>query len=131
RGLSRLCRHRNPVASNRFRQRTGVVLRARTDRCGLVPGAGILVRTRPRRQRSHHPEVRATACEVDRMRVLHVESGRSYGGSLRALEVYLRYSAASEMEHELLLEHPLAEFERIVPFVAAVHRVSLEPPVQP
>src|SRR5262249_47043911 len=47
------------------------------------------------------------------------------------LEVYLRYTAASEMEHDLLLEHPLPEFERIVPYVAAVHRVSLEPPVQP
>src|SRR5262250_2571720 len=65
------------------------------------------------------------------MRVLHVEGGRSYGGSLRALEMYLRYSSASELEHEIVFEHPLAEAEQLRDLVTAVHRVSLDPPKPP
>jgi hypothetical protein len=40
------------------------------------------------------------------VRVLHVEVGGRYGGSLRALETYLAYSYHPDLEHELLLYHP-------------------------
>lgn len=40
------------------------------------------------------------------MRVLHVEVGGRYGGSLHALETYLAYSYHPDLEHELLLYHP-------------------------
>jgi glycosyltransferase involved in cell wall biosynthesis len=36
------------------------------------------------------------------MRILHVEVGGSYGGSLRALETYLRHCDRSAMEHAVL-----------------------------
>ena len=48
-----------------------------------------------------------------RLRVLHVETGGSYGGSLRALELYLRHSDGQRFEHHLMLLHPVAEVERL------------------
>src|SRR5207245_1895074 len=45
-----------------------------------------------------------------RMRVLHVEVGGSYGGSLRALEVYLAHSR--DFEHDVPLYYPTAGAER-------------------
>src|SRR5712691_8846956 len=51
------------------------------------------------------------------IRVLHVEVGSSYGGSLRALEVCLAHSDRSRFEHDLLLYYPTPGAERIVPLV--------------
>ncbi|PYQ02057.1 MAG: hypothetical protein DMF82_17285 [Acidobacteria bacterium] len=45
------------------------------------------------------------------MRVLHVEVGGSYGGSLRALEVYLAHS--QHFEHDVLLYHRTPGAERL------------------
>ncbi len=51
------------------------------------------------------------------MRVLHVEVGGSYGGSLRALETYLRYCDRSAMEHAVLLYYPTPGAERLAELV--------------
>jgi glycosyltransferase involved in cell wall biosynthesis/2-polyprenyl-3-methyl-5-hydroxy-6-metoxy-1,4-benzoquinol methylase len=48
-----------------------------------------------------------------KIRVLHIEVGGSYGGSLRALEVYLAHSDRSRFEHDLLLYYPTPRAERI------------------
>lgn len=39
-------------------------------------------------------------------RILHVEVGGSYGGSLRALEVYLRHADRLRLKHDVLLYYP-------------------------
>jgi glycosyltransferase involved in cell wall biosynthesis len=47
------------------------------------------------------------------IRVLHVEVGGSYGGSLRALETYLRYSDHSCFAHDMLLYYPTPGAEKL------------------
>ena len=47
------------------------------------------------------------------MRVLHIEVGGSYGGSLRALENYLSWSDNTQFEHELLLYYSTPGAERL------------------
>lgn len=49
--------------------------------------------------------------------VLHVEVGGSYGGSLRALELYLQYADPGVLRHDLLLYHPTPGIERLRPLV--------------
>jgi len=49
----------------------------------------------------------------DGLRVLHVEVGGSYGGSLRALEVYLAQRAGSDQEHDVLLYYATAGSEKL------------------
>src|SRR5437899_6977167 len=58
--------------------------------------------------------------EVRRMRtkILHVETGGSYGGSLRALELYLKHSDRQSFEHHLMLLHPVAGVERLDPYLS-------------
>ena len=51
------------------------------------------------------------------LKVLHVEVGGSYGGSLRLLELYLTYSRRSRFEHDVLLYYPTPGAERLQPFV--------------
>jgi glycosyltransferase involved in cell wall biosynthesis len=48
-----------------------------------------------------------------RFRVLHTEVGGSYGGSLRALEVYLKYADRTQLSHDLLLYFPTPGAERL------------------
>jgi glycosyltransferase involved in cell wall biosynthesis len=51
------------------------------------------------------------------MRVLHVEVGGAYGGSLKALETYLAFSDRTHFEHDLLLYYPTPGVERLKPWV--------------
>lgn len=51
------------------------------------------------------------------MRILHVEVGGSYGGSLRALENYLAYSNRTRLEHDFLLYFPTPGAENLRPLV--------------
>jgi glycosyltransferase involved in cell wall biosynthesis len=46
-----------------------------------------------------------------KLRVLHVETGGSYGGSLRALELYLKHSDRGIFEHHLMLLYPVVGIE--------------------
>ena len=50
-------------------------------------------------------------------RVLHVEVGGSYGGSLRALELYLAHSNRRELVHDLVLYYPTPNAEKSAPYV--------------
>jgi glycosyltransferase involved in cell wall biosynthesis len=51
------------------------------------------------------------------MKILHVEVGGSYGGSLRALELYLAHSRHREIVHDLLFYYPTPNAERLAPHV--------------
>jgi glycosyltransferase involved in cell wall biosynthesis len=46
-------------------------------------------------------------------KVLHVEVGGSYGGSTRALELYLRYSDRNRFAHDILLFYPTPNTESL------------------
>lgn len=54
------------------------------------------------------------------VKVLHVEVGGSYGGSLRALEVYLHESDRTRIEHHALLYYPAPGAERLAPFISSI-----------
>lgn len=54
---------------------------------------------------------------MPRMRILHIEVGGSYGGSLRALENYLSCSDNGKFEHDLMLYYPTPGAERLQRFV--------------
>jgi glycosyltransferase involved in cell wall biosynthesis len=54
---------------------------------------------------------------LDRPRVLHVEVGGTYGGSLRALEVYLKYADNSRLSHDLLVYFPTPRLETVAGLV--------------
>jgi len=54
---------------------------------------------------------------LGRPRVLHVEVGGTYGGSLRALEVYLKYADNSRLSHDLLVYFPTPRLETVVGLV--------------
>ncbi|HEV2397299.1 MAG TPA: glycosyltransferase [Candidatus Sulfotelmatobacter sp.] len=56
------------------------------------------------------------------MRVLHVEVGGSYGGSLRALELYLAHSHDANLEHDVLFYFPTPHSENLL---AHVNRVQV------
>ncbi|MGH9477333.1 MAG: glycosyltransferase [Terriglobales bacterium] len=49
--------------------------------------------------------------------ICHVEVGGSYGGSLRALELYLRHCDRSRFEHDLLFYYSTPGMERLCPLV--------------
>jgi len=51
------------------------------------------------------------------MKILHVEVGGSYGGSLGALEVYLAHSNRKELAHDLLFYYPTPNAEKLSPHV--------------
>src|SRR6185437_9040665 len=51
------------------------------------------------------------------MRILHVEVGGSYGGSLGALEVYLAHSNRQELVHDLLFYYPTPNADKLSPHV--------------
>ena len=57
-----------------------------------------------------------------KVRVLHVETGGSYGGSLRALELYLKHSDCDRFDHSLLLLRPVNGVERLTAHLS-------EPPI--
>lgn len=50
-------------------------------------------------------------------KILHVEVGGSYGGSLRALELYLAHSNRRELTHDLLFYYPTPNAEKLAPYV--------------
>lgn len=50
-------------------------------------------------------------------RILHVEVGGSYGGSLRALELYLAHTQPGLFEHDLLFFYPTPGSENLKPLV--------------
>jgi glycosyltransferase involved in cell wall biosynthesis len=62
-----------------------------------------------------------------KLRVLHVETGGSYGGSLRALELYLKHSDRQRFEHHLMLLYPVAGVERLDPYLSGQTFVSSGP----
>ena len=51
------------------------------------------------------------------MKILHAEVGGSYGGSLRALELYLAHSRQQDMTHDLLFYYPTPNADRLSPHV--------------
>src|SRR6185369_17404630 len=53
-----------------------------------------------------------------KLRVLHVETGGSYGGSLRALELYLKHSDREIFEHHLMLLYPVDGVEGITAYLS-------------
>ena len=65
---------------------------------------------------------------MSRLRVLHVEVGGAWGGSLRALELYLRHADRENMEHDLWLYYPTPGTEA---FSALCHKVEVLFPVAP
>lgn len=67
---------------------------------------------------ANHMETRKAG---PRRRILHVEVGGQYGGSTRALELYLRYCDQSLFEHDLLLYYPTGGIEHVRPFVERIH----------
>ena len=52
-----------------------------------------------------------------RRRILHVEVGGTYGGSLRALELYLQFADHTRFAHDMLFYYPTPGAERIAPLV--------------
>ncbi|HVA64159.1 MAG TPA: hypothetical protein VNF74_10580, partial [Terriglobales bacterium] len=62
------------------------------------------------------------------MSVLHVEVGGSYGGSLRALELYLKYSDRRRVSHDLLFYYPTPAAERLRPLVRSVRVLGTASP---
>ena len=62
------------------------------------------------------------------MKILHVEVGGSYGGSLRALELYLAHSRRQDMAHDLLFYYPTPNADRLSPHVG---KLSTLYPVAP
>ena len=66
------------------------------------------------------------------MRVLHVEVGGTYGGSVKALQLYLDHSNKTVLEHDVLFYYPTGRLEAfsrsglkarvLVPNPRAVHR---------
>ena len=58
-----------------------------------------------------------TAATIGKARILHVEVGGSYGGSLRALELYLQYANHDRFAHDMLFYYPTSGAERIAPLV--------------
>src|SRR5580765_5148216 len=54
------------------------------------------------------------------LRVLHVEVGGHYGGSVRGLEVYLAHTSALNAEHDVLFYYPTAGAERLTPSVGRI-----------
>jgi len=53
-----------------------------------------------------------------KLRVLHVETGGSYGGSMRALELYLKHSDREIFEHHLMLLYAVDGVEGIDAFLS-------------
>lgn len=61
-------------------------------------------------------------------KVLHVEVGGSYGGSFRALELYLKHCDRSTAIHDLLLYYPTPGAERLRPLTQSLHFLYDRPP---
>lgn len=61
---------------------------------------------------------------VSPARVLHVEVGGAYGGSLRALELYLRYCNQQSVIHDVLFYYPTPGADCVRPLVRAVYFLS-------
>ena len=56
-----------------------------------------------------------------KIRVLHTEVGGTYGGSLRALELYLQFADRTRFEHDVLLYYPTPGAENLAPLAGTVH----------
>lgn len=65
------------------------------------------------------------------IRVLHVEVGGTYGGSLRALEMYLMHSDRQRFEHDALLYYPTPQSECLRSLVRNLHTLFCAAPGQP
>src|SRR6185312_11272183 len=63
--------------------------------------------------------------------VMHVEVGGSYGGSLRALELYLKHCDPTLLGHHLLFYHPTPEMDRLRPLVRSLQVLSAQPAPEP
>ncbi|MGN6594058.1 MAG: glycosyltransferase [Terriglobales bacterium] len=63
--------------------------------------------------------------------VMHVEVGGSYGGSLRALELYLKHCDPTLLGHHLLVYYPTPEMERLRPLVRSLQVLSAPPAPEP
>src|ERR1039457_779318 len=53
-------------------------------------------------------------------RILHTEVGGTYGGSLRALELYLQFADRTRFEHDVLLYYPTPGAESLAPLAGTV-----------
>jgi len=53
-----------------------------------------------------------------KLSILHVEAGGSYGGSLRALELYLKYSDRSRFDHHLMMLRSAPGLERLSAYLS-------------
>ncbi len=53
-------------------------------------------------------------------KILHVEVGGSYGGSLRALELYLAHCNRAQLIHDVLFYYPTPNMERLSPHVRKI-----------
>jgi glycosyltransferase involved in cell wall biosynthesis len=62
------------------------------------------------------------------MRVLHAEVGGQYGGSLRALELYLKHTKASQFTHDVMFYYPTRGAERLRPLVRRLWSLFDSPP---
>ncbi len=56
-----------------------------------------------------------------RLRIIHVEVGGRYGGSVRALELYLTHSDRAHLEHEILFYYPSECADRLRPWVQKIY----------
>ena len=56
-----------------------------------------------------------------KIRVLHTEVGGTYGGSLRALELYLQFADRTHFEHDVLIYYPTPGADSVAPLAGNVH----------
>ena len=63
-----------------------------------------------------------------RSRILHVEIGGAYGGSTRALELFLKYTTRSDITHDVLFYYPTDGMERIAQLANSIQTLY---PVRP
>src|SRR5512146_116782 len=59
-----------------------------------------------------------------KLKVLHAEGSRVWGGAMRALEIYLRSSDRHRIAHDIVLAHPVPGAERSKEFCQRVHDPS-------
>lgn len=66
--------------------------------------------------------------DAKQIAVVHVEVGGSYGGSLRALELYLAHSQCSRFLDDVLFYYPTPGSDRLIPLARNVRSLYQTPP---
>ncbi|MGB7439329.1 MAG: glycosyltransferase family 4 protein [Candidatus Acidiferrum sp.] len=62
------------------------------------------------------------------LKILHVEVGGTYGGSLRALELYLAHRSRQCVDHDVLFYYPTPNAERLAPYVGKLSNLYSKVP---